>query len=147
MSAWDHPDWRSVEACVVCRRGGPLHALVDLEVSTLTLSEQGTMRGNCTLFARRHVVELHELSDEEAAAFMRDLRRVGRAVQAATGAVKLNHEQHGNTLPHLHVHVYPRYPGDPFEGGPIDPRRIQGTPYAPGEYDAFRQTLLRLLTS
>ncbi len=27
---------------------------------------------------------------------------------------------HGNTLPHLHLHLYPRYRDDPFPGQPID---------------------------
>jgi len=45
---------------------------------------------------------------------------VARAVRAATGAQKMNYEIHGNTLSHLHLHLYPRYAGDPFEGRPID---------------------------
>jgi diadenosine tetraphosphate (Ap4A) HIT family hydrolase len=36
---------------------------------------------------------------------------------------RLNYEIHGNTLPHLHLHLYPRFAGDPFVGGPIDSRR------------------------
>jgi diadenosine tetraphosphate (Ap4A) HIT family hydrolase len=36
----------------------------------------------------------------------------------------MNYEIHGNTIPHLHMHLYPRYSGDPFEGEPIDPRRV-----------------------
>ena len=53
---------------------------------------------------------------------MRDLQRVSKIVQEITGAVKLNYEIHGNTIPHLHVHLFPRYKGDPFEDGPINPR-------------------------
>jgi diadenosine tetraphosphate (Ap4A) HIT family hydrolase len=57
---------------------------------------------------------------------MRDIQRVSRALQAVTGAIKMNYEIHGNTIPHLHVHFFPRYEGDPFEGKPIEPRvRIQ----------------------
>ncbi len=36
---------------------------------------------------------------------------------------KINYEIHGNTIPHLHVHLFPRFAGDPHVGGPIDPRR------------------------
>jgi diadenosine tetraphosphate (Ap4A) HIT family hydrolase len=32
----------------------------------------------------------------------------------------MNYEIHGNTIPHLHVHLFLRYKGDPFEGGPIN---------------------------
>lgn len=37
--------------------------------------------------------------------------------------VKVNYEIHGNSIPHLHMHIYPRFPDDPFVGQPIDPRK------------------------
>ena len=36
---------------------------------------------------------------------------------------KINYEIHGNTLAHLHAHIYARYRGDRFVGGPVDNRR------------------------
>jgi len=96
------------------------------------------MRGYACLVFRRHAVELHDLSEAEGAAFMRDAQRLSRAVAEATGAVKLNYEVHGNTVPHLHLHVFPRYPGDGFEGRPIDPRAVAGSVYAPGEFPLVR---------
>jgi len=36
----------------------------------------------------------------------------------------MNYEIHGNTIPHLHLHLFPRFAGDPFEGRPIDGRTI-----------------------
>ena len=33
--------------------------------------------------------------------------------------VKLNYMTLGNTVPHLHTHVLPRYQDDPAPGGPI----------------------------
>ena len=35
---------------------------------------------------------------------------------------KMNYEIHGNTIPHLHMHLYPRFAGDPYEAGPITNR-------------------------
>jgi len=54
---------------------------------------------------------------------MRDTRHAGHAIQRVARAVKMNLEIHGNTTPHLHVHFYPRRPGDRFEDGPVDPRQ------------------------
>jgi diadenosine tetraphosphate (Ap4A) HIT family hydrolase len=97
--------------------------VAQLEVSTVAMSEGAAMLpGTCALFLRRHAVELHELSPDEGAAFMRDVQRVSRALMDATGAVKMNCEVHGNTIPHLHMHFFPRYAGDPFQTAPIDPR-------------------------
>jgi diadenosine tetraphosphate (Ap4A) HIT family hydrolase len=107
----------------------------------VTAGEDAPLRGTCAFFARRHVVELHELTRDEAAAYVHDLQRVARAVQTLTGAPKLNYEVHGNTIAHLHTHIFPRYHGDPFQGGPIDPRRAVGPVYAPGEFAAFAGAL------
>ena len=74
---------------------------------------------------------------------MRDPRRVSAAIAVATGAVKMNYEIHGNTVPHLHVHIFPRYAGDPFEGGPVNPRAIRGPVYAPGEFTALPDLVAR----
>jgi diadenosine tetraphosphate (Ap4A) HIT family hydrolase len=78
---------------------------------------------------------------------MRDAQHVSRALASVTGAVKLNYEIHGNSLPHLHMHFFPRYPGDAFEGGPIDPRRAVQPTYAPGEFEQLRSALSRRLGS
>jgi diadenosine tetraphosphate (Ap4A) HIT family hydrolase len=105
------------------------------------------MRGYACLVFKRHVVELHDLSEDEGAAFMRDVRRVSAAVQEVTGAVKLNYEVHGNTIPHLHMHFYPRYPDDPFEGGPINPRMVGKPTYVPGEINVVRKRFREALNA
>src|SRR5687768_8808368 len=124
MSLWSDPvAWarlRGLEACVICRQGAPHDIVAELETSWVTVNEDAPMRGYACLVLRRHAVELHDLSEAEGTAFMRDIRRLSAAVQRSTGAVKLNYEAHGNTIPHLHMHFYPRYPRDAFEGGPID---------------------------
>ena len=105
------------------------------------------MRGYACLVFRRHAVELHELSEIEGQNFMRDIRRLSGAVQKVTSAVKLNYEVHGNTIPHLHMHFYPRYQGDPFRTGPITAKVVQGPVYAPGELKALRSRLLEALNA
>jgi diadenosine tetraphosphate (Ap4A) HIT family hydrolase len=130
---------------VICRQGTPNDILTELEVSWVTVNEDAPMRGYACLVFRRHAVDLHDLGEIEGAAFMRDIRRLSAAVQEITGAVKLNYEVHGNTIPHLHMHFYPRYPGDPFEGGPINPKAVRKPVYAPGEITALRTRLLEAL--
>lgn len=103
------------------------------------------MRGYACLVFRRHAVELHDLSVEEAAAYMRDARKLSGAVATITGAVKMNYEVHGNTLPHLQMHFFPRFRGDPFEGGPIDPKQIHTPVYSGEEYRLFVERLRNAL--
>ena len=149
MSSWREPDrwskWLRGEDCPICRSVAQDQAVAELEVCRLMMSEDAPMRGYVWLPLRRHAVELHELSDDEGAAFMRDIRRVAGAIAVVTGAVKLNYEIHGNTVPHLHLHLFPRYPGDPFEGGPVNPRVVREPVYHPGEFERTRARLVEEL--
>lgn len=151
MSTWRDPakweKWYSGTECPICRSVAEEPALAELEVSRLMMSLDAPMRGYAWLPFRRHVIELHDLTEAEGAAFMRDVRRVSRAIAVATGAVKLNYEIHGNTVPHLHLHLFPRYPGDPFEGRPIDPKAVKGSVYERGEFEQLQARILEELAA
>ncbi len=116
MIKWSNPEeWerlRNAASCPVCLRGGSTDAIAELETSFLIASENGPMKGYCFLLYKRHVIELYELPAVEATAFMRDVQRAAKAVHEITHAVKLNYEIHGNTIPHLHLQLFPRYSGD-----------------------------------
>jgi len=62
-----------------------------------------------------------------------------------SGAVKLNYEVHGNTIEHLHMHFYPRYPNDAFQGSPINPKAVAEPVYEAGEIAGFRTRLRQAL--
>ena len=149
MSAWNDPDrWAALlsgKACPICRQGRPLDIIAELEASWVTMQEMAPVRGYACLVSRIHAVELHDLTPDAGAAYMRDMRRVSEAVAAITGAVKINYEIHGNTLPHLHTHFFPRYRGDAFEGKPIDPKQVRQPVYASGEFETLRQAMVKTL--
>ncbi len=119
MASWDDLErwWRltSGEACPFCVQGRPNGVVAELEGCYLTVDANVRVRGYCCLVVRRHAVEFDELSEAEAIGLVRDLRQVARVLRRITGAVKLNYEVHGNTIPHLHVHLIPRYRGDELE--------------------------------
>ena len=146
MSTWnDHERWTGLcsgAACPICCRQTPLDVIAELEASWVTMQESAPVVGYACLVSRSHAIELHELSEVIAAAFMRDAQRVSKALCVATGAVKLNYEIHGNSLPHLHMHFFPRYRGDRFEGKPIDPKSVVGPVYAEGQFQRIRDAFL-----
>jgi diadenosine tetraphosphate (Ap4A) HIT family hydrolase len=111
------------------------------------MQEAAPVPGYACLVSQTHAVELHDLPDADASRFMRDARRVSRALAEVTGAVKLNYEIHGNSLPHLHMHFFPRYRGDQFEGQPINPRLVAQPVYSPGEFQRIRNAFLVALDS
>ena len=151
VSKWsDRQEWerlRNAESCPVCLRGRPNDFIAELNASFLIAGEDSPMKGYCFLLLKRHAVELYELSAEEGAAFMYDIQRVSKAVHELTSAVKLNYEIHGNTIPHLHLHLFPRYIGDAFENQPINPRLVNTPVYAPGEFAEFVERLRAMLNT
>jgi len=93
-------------------------------VGWVTAPPDAPLPGYVCLIAKRHVAEPFDLDDLEGHSFWDALMHVARGVRAATQSVKINYEIHGNTVPHLHTHVFPRFRGDPFEGRPIAPTEI-----------------------
>jgi diadenosine tetraphosphate (Ap4A) HIT family hydrolase len=89
------------------------------EVSDAYLQRRKVQRGYTIVIWRGlHVAEPTELGEDEAAAYWRDLLAVGAALERVLEPVKLNYETLGNSLPHLHTHVMPRYADDPRPGWP-----------------------------
>lgn len=106
--------------CVICARGVPLHILVELGSAWVTAGPDAPLPAYVCVVSKIHVIEPFELRGESRREFWDDVSTVAEAVQIATLSTKLNYEIHGNTIPHLHLHLYPRFPGDPYEGAPID---------------------------
>jgi diadenosine tetraphosphate (Ap4A) HIT family hydrolase len=68
--------------------------------------------------SRRHVEEPYDLDDAEE--WWAECMVVARALSAELRPKKMNYEIHGKTVPHLHLHLFPRADDDPFVGRPID---------------------------
>ena len=93
--------------------------------------------GTCYLVSREHYVELFDLPPDALLGFMQEVQQAARALKKVTGAFKINYEIHGNTAPHLHLHLFPRCLDDPFPGQPIDYRRVDPPVYRAGEFEKF----------
>lgn len=105
--------------CSFCGQGRPDETPYGLrfyagELSDAYLSRGGVQRGlSYVVYRGRHVVEPTELTLEEAARFWAELLHAARAIERVFEPVKMNYNILGNSLPHLHVHVVPRYAEDP----------------------------------
>ena len=149
MAEWTNRDrWSALcsgAGCPICQRGEPLDIVATLSVAWVTMHVAPPVRGYVCLVSKIHAVELHDLAEDTAAAFMQDARRVSKSLSYVTGAVKINYEIHGNSIPHLHMHFFPRYRGDQFEGAPINPKQAVQPVYLPGEFDQIRRDFLEAL--
>ena len=105
--------------CAMCEQGRPDETPHGVRffagtVSDAYLQKADIQRGYTIVIWRgRHVAEPTELSWDEASSYWRELLLVARALEEHFEPVKVNYNLLGNSLPHLHAHVMPRYALDP----------------------------------
>lgn len=107
--------------CLYCTNNETLHNLMieiaKLDVSRVFLFKEQTYKGRCLVAYNGHVNDLFELSDEERNAFMKDVTRVTRAMDAVFHPEKINYGAYSDKLSHLHFHLAPKYVDGPDYGG------------------------------
>lgn len=96
---------------------------------------QGRLFGKLCVIPLKHYFHFEDMPEEEATAFMQEVKRVGKVLRKVTGAVKINYEMHANTAAHIHIHLFPRYLDDDFPSAPIDYRINEPAPYE--SYEEF----------
>lgn len=106
--------------CPICKRGKPLDVIRELSALWITAPLATPLPGYLCLVAKRHVREPFQLPERERDSFWANVDTVAKAMSDRLEPSKINYEIHGNSLEHLHLHMYPRSPGDRFEGRPID---------------------------
>jgi diadenosine tetraphosphate (Ap4A) HIT family hydrolase len=116
---------RAGDGCPSCAEGRPEATAWGVRYFAGTCADAYLVRADVqrglsvVVFRGRHVVEPTELTAAEAAVYGREVLRVGRALEAVLAPVKMNYDLLGNTVPHLHTHIVPRYADDPRPGWPF----------------------------
>jgi histidine triad (HIT) family protein len=101
--------------------GGPIAeddlALVSHGVTPGALGRDGTTTYLGRLFVepRRHAPGLADLTDSEARSVGLWSARASRALREVAGAVHVYAAVIGDGVPHLHIHLLPRFPDTPRE--------------------------------
>lgn len=89
----------------------------ELSTGYVVLGDSQYFNGYTLFLSKEHVVELHMHSNPDA--YLKEMRQVGEAVFKAFNPIKLNYEILGNSDPHLHTHIFPRYKSDLYPNKPI----------------------------
>ena len=84
----------------------------------LVRQDVGQRGYSVVIWRGRHVADPTELSEDEASTYFGEVLRVARAIEQHYRPIKMNLEMLGNSLPHLHTHVVPRYLDDGEPGHP-----------------------------
>jgi len=112
------------ENCFYCSKNEDLDSLMikicDLDVSTVYLFKEQTYKGRCNVVFKEHKSEITDLTEEEAATFIKDIRKVAVAIQKTFNPNKINYGAFADTMKHLHFHVVPKYEGGPSWGKTFD---------------------------
>jgi len=95
---------------------------------------------------RRHVETIFELDDSLAARLSQTVVKVARAVRTAIGAPGLNVWQSNGEaafqeVPHVHFHLFPRYPAD----GMIRVYRQHPEPESRSQLDALARRIRQVI--
>jgi diadenosine tetraphosphate (Ap4A) HIT family hydrolase len=107
----------ATEGCPVCDGGPPLtEILAETPACWVTAAPEASLPGYVCVTSKVHVIEPYELAEDAQTAFWLDAMTAARGLAHAVGSIKMNYEIHGNTVPHLHMHLFPRQPGDVYVG-------------------------------
>ncbi len=112
--------------CLICRKqqrevpvpGGWIYENELLTVCHMhypTGEPDQTYLGYLLIENKRHAPGLAELTDEEAQAIGLMASRLARALKACERAEHIYEFVFGHDVPHVHIHIVPRYPGAPRE--------------------------------
>ncbi len=129
--------------------GNP-YLVAELETGFAVLGWNQMYPGYTLFLSKTCVPELHELAPVVRAKFLQEMALVAEAVCRAFAPRKLNYELLGNSVTHLHWHLFPRYADDPNPTWPVwnnpefqqAPRR---TPIEPERLADLRSRLQRAL--
>lgn len=144
VKAWTDPEtWArrlTEDGCPFCPME-PFSAYVELPASWVLIPDKAVLPGYVLVVSKLHAIEPYELPQPDRAQFWEDAMRTAAGVASVVNPVKVNYEIHGNTVPHLHMHIFPRLIGDPFERSPIDPHSITPTQRSPADVEALRAAI------
>ncbi len=112
-----------MDDCVFCRivRGEIPSTRIWEDELTLAFMDIGSVNpGHMLVATKAHVEDIYGVPDETAGALMRTAARVARAVRTALSPDGLslyqaNGPAAGQTVFHVHIHVLPRWQGDPMD--------------------------------
>jgi diadenosine tetraphosphate (Ap4A) HIT family hydrolase len=112
-------------ACGICamidriKAGSFPDFIAELKSCYVILGDQQFYRGYCVLFAKLHATELYLMPADDARLLFDEMRLVAEAIAAVVKPWKMNYECLGNSEPHVHWHLLPRYETDEMRHGPI----------------------------
>lgn len=111
-------------ACEICTGASRMndrnpYFVAALETGNVVLGWNQMIAGYTLFLSKTHAPELHELPRDVRSRHLLEMDAVAEAVFRAFTPRKLNIESLGNSVAHLHWHIFPRYEDDPNPSWPV----------------------------
>lgn len=111
------------ESCFNCNKhqgkiqtaGGAIYEDDYVYVGHIDSNGKPNYLGHLRIDLKRHVPTLGDMNVEEASAFGVTMAKISRALKESEGAEHIYAVVSGNSVPHVHMHIIPRYPDTPKE--------------------------------
>lgn len=91
----------------------------EMNTGYVVLGKHQFYPGYVLFICKKHATELHELDERFRKNFLSEMSKVAEALHKAFKPSKINYELLGNSEPHLHWHIFPRYEGDANPKRPV----------------------------
>jgi diadenosine tetraphosphate (Ap4A) HIT family hydrolase len=110
--------------CEICARVAAFtpenpYIIAELDESYAVLADNQYYPGYTIVLSKTCVPELHLLPPAVRGRFLEEMALVAEALFRAFSPRKLNYELLGNSVSHLHWHLFPRYDDDPDPKWPV----------------------------
>ncbi len=99
--------------CKIIKKEIPAYIVYEDDVAIAFLDINPVSEGHLLVVPKKHVSRLTELSEEEAAEFIKKVQKVAKMVEEKLSKdynIVINQgERAGQVIQHLHFHIIPRY--------------------------------------
>ena len=109
-----------MDDCIFCKIGNgkiPSHKVLETKTSFGFLDIHPHAKGHTVVIPKTHAVRIFDMSEKQVQEFMLDVTKTMKRIQDVLDPdgfnVGWNHNTAGGqVVPHLHVHIFPRYTND-----------------------------------
>lgn len=110
--------------CFYCENGEKLDSLmieiVKLESSIIYLNRDQKHKGRVIVCLNEHKTEYFQLEEQQRNQFFKEVAATAEAVQNLYSPDKINYATFGDGVPHVHIHMVPKYKDGLNWGQPFD---------------------------
>ncbi|NPA88246.1 HIT family protein [Caminibacter pacificus] len=101
--------------------------------------------GYIRLITNAHVKEFSDLSDQEAVEITLAVKKIEKILLKHTNADKINIASLGNMVPHLHIHIIPRFKNDPWWPGATFCEKTRDFTYPQIDLEKIKEEIIKSL--